>query len=195
MLTIEVHTTIVRALRAGSYLPEAAGMAGVAERTVYQWLQKGNEALGLAEDEATEHPQPDETPEVVDVDPDHPYWLYAQFAQAVMEARAEAKVEAVATIRAAIQGAPAVFDKDGNEVRAETPKEWRAALAFLERTDTERWGRTWRRGDEREKATKADAAAIEDQVGSTDDEKLAALAGIDDLEEIRERHRQEAADG
>lgn len=187
-LTPDVHATIVRALRAGAYLREGAGMAGVAERTVYQWLQRGEEAIeatevanATAEREAGTTDSTDEAG-IIEVPTDDPAWVYAQFAQAVMEARAQARVAAVATLKAAVSGAPAVFDEHGNVIVAERPPEWRAALEFLARTDPEHWGRGWRR-DPIEKTPPA--TAIEDQVGSMDDEKSAAFAGLDELEALR----------
>lgn len=44
-LTPDVAQAILRAIRAGSYLEEAAAAVGVAQSTLYLWLQKGREGV------------------------------------------------------------------------------------------------------------------------------------------------------
>lgn len=48
-LTPEVHDRIVHAVRGGSYLDDAAGYAGVPERTLYHWLRRGRDAEAKAD--------------------------------------------------------------------------------------------------------------------------------------------------
>jgi transposase len=92
----ERQKRILDAIRAGSYAEPACRAAGIAESTFYRWLQRG-EAEGRG--------------------------VYADFAQAVRRAEAEAEVNAV------------------EFVEAQMHKDWRAAIAFLERRHPSRWRR------------------------------------------------------
>lgn len=96
-LTPEAGEKILSAVRAGAFLKEAAEHAGVDERTVYRWLERGEQSGQPAK--------------------------FGQFRQALMRARADAHVGAVAIIRRAMS------------------EDWRAAAFYLERTDPKRWGR------------------------------------------------------
>lgn len=72
-LTPELQATIVETLRLGCPISTAAAAAGITERTLYNWLERG---------EATTHGQ------------------YFQFFQAVREARTIAEVTAMQSWRA-----------------------------------------------------------------------------------------------
>ncbi len=86
ILTSELQDNIVQALRGGNYLDDAARYAGVAERTVYQWIQKGRMAREALED---------------GVEPTANELLYIQFAQAVEKARSDAVVRNLTIIQKA----------------------------------------------------------------------------------------------
>lgn len=76
LLTPEVQQTIVSALLEGMYRVVAAQLAGIGERTLYLWLEKG---------EAGEAP-------------------YADFLHAVKTAEAHAELEVVRAVRAGEDG-------------------------------------------------------------------------------------------
>ena len=71
-LTPEVQEKIVSAVRAGNYSFVAAEFAGIAERTFYKWMEKGEAS---------------------------PRSIYGQFRHAVKGAEREAEVRAVAVIQ------------------------------------------------------------------------------------------------
>jgi hypothetical protein len=169
ILTPAVQPAIVSRLRAGAYIADAAEAAGVAERTVYQWLQKGAEALDSAD---ASGPSDGSRPEGS--------CIYALFAQAVTKARAEARVEAVAAIRRAMIGDSAKYDDSGRLVRSEIRPDWRAALAYLERTDPKGWGRVHRTFAELEAQVTAG-----ERFGTLEDEKARALRALDELAALR----------
>ena len=86
ILTPELQENIIQALRGGNYLDDAARYAGVAERTVYQWIQKGRQAREALEE---------------GVEPTANELLYIQFAQAVEKARSDAVVRNLTIIQKA----------------------------------------------------------------------------------------------
>lgn len=140
LLDPDTHERIVTAVRAGMYVHDAAARCGIGERTLYRWLERGRAAFE-AEQEADDAGAPDEDPE----GPPDPEFEYRQLWQAVMVARSDARLEAVATIRMEMVGRPAQYDEQGNVVREELPPgrdKLRAALEFLARTDPKNWGRT-----------------------------------------------------
>lgn len=137
LLTLQLADAIAADIRGGAYMQDACRRHGIAERTVYVWIRRADDALATHDGE--------------DLPEDHPEWLYVQFAQAVEDARAHARVAAAAAITLAIRGRPARSwsseDEDGNTVHNEVSEirpDWRAAIAYLERTDPENWGRVWR---------------------------------------------------
>lgn len=75
-LTAQVQDTIVQAIRSGNYNEVAAQMAGVCERTLYNWLERGEEEQA---------------------------GKYFQFLQAVKKAAAEAEARHLALIANAAQ--------------------------------------------------------------------------------------------
>lgn len=117
-----IHEQIVRAIRSGAPFAHAAAMAGIGERTLYDWLARGERALLAADSslpvEATEEP-------------------FARFRSDVDIARAQARVAAVATITRAIVGEKA---EDGTWI---TFPDWKAAAWYLERSAPEEFGRRW----------------------------------------------------
>ena len=94
--TDERSKRIISALRAGNYLETAARYGGIAYDTLNDWVKRG-------------HTEKD--------------GKYRQFSEAVENARAEAEVSAVATVRAASRD------------------QWQAAAWWLERSQPGRWGR------------------------------------------------------
>jgi Homeodomain-like domain len=90
-----VEQQLLAALRTGATIGEAAAAAGISRSTVHRWVARGEGQDGR----------------------------FQNFAEAVAQARAEAKVGAIAAVRRAM------------------PEDWRAAAFYLERTDPEQWGR------------------------------------------------------
>jgi transposase len=89
---------LIQAVRGGNYLETAARYAGISYHTLRRWLLKADE--------------PDAPPE------------YVAFKEAILKARADAEVAALAKIqKAASEGA------------------WQASAWYLERSWPERWGR------------------------------------------------------
>jgi hypothetical protein len=95
---------VIERVRAGAYPEDAAISVGVDRATFYRWKQRGRPRVLDSK--------------VLRADP-----VYRDFCDALDRARAEARVLAVASIRAA-------FSKD-----------WRAAVTYLERTDPAHWRR------------------------------------------------------
>jgi len=128
-LTTARIETICALIRAGNFMVVAAEAAGVAERTVYQWLERG------------------ERPEEVEQDT-----LYAQFVQSVQRAQAEAEQVLVASVERAATGfarktttVKTYRDEDtGHNVTETTIEEaqvfdWRAAAWLLGMRHKQRW--------------------------------------------------------
>lgn len=106
-LTTDVQDKIVQALRAGNYFETACEYAGVSPSTAYEWIQRGE----------GRHPKRRRTK------------VYAEFAEAVKKAAANAEVKNVAVIQQA------------------TNDSWRAAAWWLQRRFPSRWGRQENRID------------------------------------------------
>ena len=128
-LTTTRIDTITSLLRSGNFLSVAAEAAGVGERTVYEWLERG------------------ELPEEIEQDT-----LYAQFSQAVQRAQAEAEQVLVASIERAATGFTRKTTttkryrdpETGREVEEVTVEEaqvfdWRAAAWLLQMRHKKRW--------------------------------------------------------
>lgn len=152
LLTPDVHETIVRFIRGGAYFHEATAAAGIGERTGFRWLERGRASSETWEEQADDGV----TPEL----DDDPEWVYRQFWQAVEKARGEARAHAAATLYSAAVGAPAQVDENGAIVRDEIVPEWRASLAYLERTDPKHWGRTHRPTEEKDPENPPDVDAL-----------------------------------
>jgi hypothetical protein len=99
-LTPARHEAIVQAVRDGNYFATACAGAGVAEATGYEWLARG---------EGTDRRRPRDRG-------------FAEFAEAVRRAEAEAETDAVALIRQGFADNP------------------RLALDYLARRHPDRWG-------------------------------------------------------
>jgi transposase len=100
---------VIEALRAGNYMETAAGYAGLSKTALYKYLAMGKDAVereGKGET-LTEEEQ-----------------RFAEFANGVEKARAEAEVRNVHLIQTAAQGGT-----------------WQAAAWFLERSHPGKWGR------------------------------------------------------
>ncbi len=108
-LTPDVEQAIAAHIAEGAVQSDAAEATGVAQRTFYQWVSRGELALEDASGDLNSVPTGNRP--------------FAQFAQSVKRARAEARISAVRAVRAA-------FDSD-----------WRSAMTFLERSDPQNWSR------------------------------------------------------
>lgn len=101
ILTTDIHNRITDAIKKGAYFEDACDYAGIGTSTAYRWMA------------------------VADED-DHPNAAaWKEFRDSVTQARAQARIAHVATIRTAAQ--------EGD---------WRASAWFLERSDPKRWGRS-----------------------------------------------------
>lgn len=106
LLTPEVEKKLLDALRAGAYLDDAANFCGLGVSTVHEWIARGRADIvkrGETRRKTT---------------------LYAQFAESVDHARAEARMHHVLVIRQAARAG-----------------QWQASAWFLERTEPGKWGR------------------------------------------------------
>lgn len=124
-LTEERKRTILTAIRAGNYPLTAAIFSGISETTWYKYQQRA--AAG---------------------DPE-----FAEFAEAVKKATAQAEVHRLSIIGMAAKGCPAKYatnregelerDKQGNPVKLESEvfPQWTAAAWALERMSKEKFGR------------------------------------------------------
>jgi hypothetical protein len=181
-LTPELQDRILHAVRRGVTLKEAAAYAGITDRTILNWMRRGEEAAkGLESVERA-----DSSVESFD-GADRKFVL---FFRSVSAARAEVYLDAVATIQLAIRGT-ATRNEEGEVVGWQRFPDWRAAAWFLEHGDPTHWGRATR--------TALDQAAEE---SPADDEDIDAayenlLVLVDQLAERRKqrlaaeaRHRE-----
>lgn len=88
LLTPQVQDTIINAVRIGSYLDDAASLAGVARGTLFRWLAWGRDAGNRS----------DAGDELDDRD-----LLYRDFCDAVEKARADAMLRNIGVIQTAAQ--------------------------------------------------------------------------------------------
>ena len=88
LLNPQVQETIVNAVRIGSYLDDAAMLAGVSRGTLFRWLAEGRDASEKADagEELTEREQ-----------------LVRDFCDAVEKARADAMLRNIGVIQTAAQ--------------------------------------------------------------------------------------------
>jgi hypothetical protein len=122
-LTPQTHEAIVKAVKAGASLENAAGAAGIHEATLYRWLQEGE-----ADDGAE---------------------AKREFREDLLRARAEVEVRVVAAsvMKSALGGyeleRTTVTRPDGTvEERVKyAPADGRVGLDFLARRDPGRWAR------------------------------------------------------
>ena len=125
-LTPEVQQVICDSIRQGLPYKAASQLAGIHDTTRIEWRKRGERAKS---------------------------GLYYEFANALSQAEAEAQQAMVAVVREAAQrGDEEVsiterLDKDGNvieivRVKRQNPRNWRAAMAMLERRHPEEFGRS-----------------------------------------------------
>lgn len=129
-LTPEVQEKIVKALRAGNHFSTACEYAGIAVGTGREWLARGQGA-----DWTTQKGR-------------SPLPIYAEFADAIKKAMADAEAGALQRIMKAALGGEEVKTKeiirpDGSKVteRTVSQPEWTAAAWYLERKHPDKWGR------------------------------------------------------
>jgi len=154
-LTPTLHDAIVNAVQAGVPLVTAGQYVGVRERTLHEWIARGEGRHVRGSTSAC-----------------------AQFALAVEKARAADEVRRLVRLEQAARGGAVVYEKtttypDGRvtrEVRT-TPPEWTCDAWFLERSRPESWGRKDRM-DLRVNIEKA-AQKVAEELGITPEEDLA----------------------
>jgi hypothetical protein len=100
-LTPAVREKILQAIRMGNYAVVAAAAAGIGETTFYEWIARGEERIAKRPGSR----------------------LYAEFAEAVKLAEAQAEVRAV------------------EMVNLQMADNWQAAMTYLERRHPGRWKR------------------------------------------------------
>lgn len=143
ILTEEVQDRMCEAIRLGNYAPTAAEYAGIGVSTHYQWLEKGKQGV---------------TP-------------YAEYAEAIKKAEADAEVRNVALIQEAAK------------------KNWTAAAWYLERKHYDKWGRRDRNQIE---LTGKDGAPIEMTQVDSRAALLAMLGHVAEIENEAEIHGTES---
>lgn len=97
---------IIRLIRMGNFASIACAAAGVSSGTFYEWMRRGVEDVVRADGEVRTQEK-----------------VYAEFAEAVTRARAEAEMYAVGC------------------VRKQMPDDWKAASWYLERTQPDRYAK------------------------------------------------------
>lgn len=136
---VTVAEMIVLAVRAGMFRAEAARAAGIARTSIFNWEQRGEDAIALAQ----EHVDPDQQVTEQDVpEADRPY---VAFAYQLEEAEAECEMWHV------------------RNVKAHALKDFRASTWFLARRWPERWGTREAAGAGAGGATLADIEQMVDE--------------------------------
>lgn len=130
MLTPERRDRIAQLLREGNNHETAAHASGISTAAYFRWLGRGRNELERMAKAGTNKPKASEA-------------VYADFAEHVENARADANAELVSFIKTA----------------AQDPKTWQAAAWLLERRDPTRWGRTSREGAQKDAGKTAGAVA------------------------------------
>ena len=136
-LTPQVQARIVQAIVGGNDITVAAAYAGIGKTTFYEWLERGRKEAARLAASSRAKPKDSETP-------------FAEFADAIQKAQADAETRNVALIAKAAQ--------EGT---------WTAAAWWLERKHPDRWGRKER----------IEHSGHIDVTRLTDDELLAIVAG------------------
>lgn len=135
-LTEAVQQRLCDAIRAGNALDVAALYAGIAPRTFYNWIDRGQAELDRLEADARCRLRDSEAP-------------FVQFLQAVKKARADCEVRNVAIIQKAAAGHEATktvtrTKADGSQETVTTTRveyDWKASAWLLERKHPDRWAR------------------------------------------------------
>lgn len=78
ILNEDLSKSICEIVEAGNYVEAAAGSMGISSRSIYTWIEKGNDDIDLGKDS-----------------------VYAQFAQNIEVAKNQARIKAVTAIVAA----------------------------------------------------------------------------------------------
>lgn len=173
---VTVGDRIIAAVRAGNYLETAAALAGVRTSTIRDWLYNGNATLRALANGTPAHELP------------RHQLRYAEFADAITRAEAEAEAEDVARLQVLARGQAVATkevivekrDRDGNLVEATTRKETEtlapdsAALRWrLERRHPRRW-----QGSQRVELTGEDGGPVELTVAEKREHVLEALSRV-----------------
>jgi transposase len=114
---ITVGELIVRAVKIGAYKAQAAEAAGVRESTLYNWINRGEDALAVAQEKV------DDETEVAVKDCPEADQPYVDFVESLKKAEASAEVWHL-----------------GN-IRRHASRNWTASAWYLERTKRDRYGR------------------------------------------------------
>lgn len=140
-LTPELITKVAGVIKGGAYPSKAAVACGLSEATYYAYMARGRAEMARMAENNQSRPKASER-------------LAVEFLEAVEQASAEIQsVMANRIVTAAMEG------------------DWKAALAYLERTNREEWGRV-----NRTELTGKDGGAIQQEVKAVTDADLAALA-------------------
>lgn len=129
--TLELHQGVVQMLDDGATLEAAANASAVSFSTIYNWLGRGEAAVGRWEASGLE-------PEERSADPD---WEMAQFYLDVTAARGKHLAACAKVVTHSALGKPAEYDAAGNCVREEIKPDPRMALEVLARRDKANWAR------------------------------------------------------
>ena len=121
-LTEEISQRIVSAILEGAYLETAAQAAGVNPRTLFRWLQRGDDAEAAALEQFDSDTEPDLAELYEHMDPSD--WPYVDFRHALKSTEAFAELELLRQVTRKIGDQP-----------------WTAYMTVLERRFPGRWGR------------------------------------------------------
>lgn len=186
-LTAATEDAIVKAVLAGNHLTAACHTAGIANRTMYRWLEVADTI-----EEQIETGQP--------VDPDA--LPYLRFRQRLADARAQAEMRAVHVVQKAMQGGYVtserpVQDVNGDPVRGDDGKilyertwaqpDGRLALSYLARSRPAEWGQN---STQRVELTGGGGGPV--RVEHTDDQYASLAARL--AETAEQMRREEAED-
>lgn len=114
--TTEVQQLLLEGVRLGGLMPDVANHAGVSERTLYRWLERGKRYRDADE---------------VNADPSSQDLPYYEFSQKFSDA--------ISSVRLRMSGKILVA-ADGDESIGKDP-DWKAAAWYLERSAPALWGR------------------------------------------------------
>jgi hypothetical protein len=178
--TAELTEQIADIVRAGDYLTTACALTGTVYVTAQSWLERGateteRRAAGLTAAQRREH----DLPSAASQQP------YVDFLGAITRARAEAESRHVRNVERIAMGGQVTelreeVAPDGTKVTTKKVSigDWRASMAYLERVNTQRWGRR-----QTVEVTGADGGPV--QVDATAGARLAArLEGF--MRQVRE---------
>jgi hypothetical protein len=147
LLNDEMQQRICDLLKIGVPIADVCGQVGITDRSYYSWCARGETEKNRLAQNSNARPRQRET-------------KYVQFLQATTRARAEARVTAVETLRGGMEpqvtktrtidvfsetrlnkkGEPYEYiKKTQREVTTTAPGDWRAAVEYLKRRDSDRW--------------------------------------------------------